>query len=59
MSRMPKFYERPKEKIPPPGYYNTRQTLEHDLVRNILKSSNSVTFVSNIHRSPFKVKKDV
>lgn len=47
---MPKFHSLAKESTPPPGYYNTRQTLEHDLIRGILKSSNSASFINSSSR---------
>lgn len=54
LSKSPKFAAPPQTDIPPPGYYDTRQTLEHDLVRRIVRSSNTNTFIS---RQPREAKR--
>ena len=36
--------------VPPPGYYNTRQSMEHILVDKMLKNSSTGLFNNNLPR---------
>ena len=51
MSRIPReFLFSSKDSIPPPGYYNTRQTMEHNLIDKMLKNSSTGLFDNNLPR---------
>lgn len=60
MSRIPrKFLFNKSENIPPPGYYNTRQTMENVLIDKMLKNSSLGMFNNNIPRFVENYTKDV
>ena len=51
MSRIPReFLLSNNDTIPPPGYYNTRQTMEHSLIDKMLKNSSMGLFNNNLPR---------
>ena len=51
MSKLPRdFILTKSEDYPPPGYYNTRQTMEHNLIDKMLKNSSTGLFNNNLPR---------
>ena len=51
ISRIPRqFLMTKNDDVPPPGYYNTRQSMEHILVDKMLKNSSTGLFNNNLPR---------